>query len=426
MVYVLNAQGKPLMPTKRHGKVRRMLNNGEAVIVKRCPFTIKLLYETGNILQDVILGVDAGFKHIGLSACTEEKELYAADVELRNDIVDLLSTRRECRRNRRNRKTRYRKPRFDNRVKSKNKGWLAPSVEEKISTHITAIRKVCEILPVARIVIEVAQFDVQKIKNPDISGKEYQEGEKLGFWNAREYVLWRDGHKCQCCKGKSKDKVLNVHHIESRKTGGNAPSNLITLCETCHNGYHNGTLKLPKQIKRGMKFNDAAFMNVMRWNLYERLKGTYENVSLTYGYITKHKRIEAKLPKEHYIDARCIADCQNVEPLEIVYFMRKVRCHNRQIHKMTVKKCGYRKLNQAPYKMYGFRLFDKVQYEGKECFIYARRRSGYFMLRTFDGTMCYPNVSHKKLKFIEPRNSYITERRKQIPTTDKSVGFLCD
>lgn len=267
MVYVLNVQGQPLMPTKRHGKVRRMLNNGEAVIVKRCPFTIKLLYETGSNVQDIVLGVDAGSKHIGLSACTEEKELYAADVELRNDIVDLLSTRRECRRSRRNRKTRYRKPRFDNRVKLKNKGWLAPSVEEKISTHITSIRKVCEILPVARIFVEVAKFDVQKIKNPDISGKEYQEGEQLDFWNVREYVLWRDGHTCQCCKGKSKDKVLNVHHIESRKTGGNAPSNLITLCETCHSGYHNGTLKLPKQIKRGMKFNDAAFMNVMRWNL---------------------------------------------------------------------------------------------------------------------------------------------------------------
>lgn len=113
--------------------------------------------------------------------------------------------------------------------------------------------------------VETASFDIQKIKNPDIQGAEYQQGDQLEFWNVREYVLFRDGHTCQCCKGKSKDKILNVHHIESRKTGGNAPNNLITLCETCHTGYHKGTVQLPKAIKRGMRFKDAAFMGIMRW-----------------------------------------------------------------------------------------------------------------------------------------------------------------
>lgn len=263
MVYVLSKTGQPLMPTENHAKVRVLLKQQKAKIVHRCPFTIQLLYDSTDYTQPVSLGIDAGSRHIGVSATTETKVLYEADVTLRNDIVDLLSTRREARRTRRSRKTRYRKPRFNNRIRKD--GWLAPSIQQKVDTHLTVVHKATEILPVNSITVETASFDIQKIKNPDISGTGYQQGEQLDFWNVREYVLFRDGHKCQCCKGKSKDPVLNVHHIESRKTGGNAPNNLITLCETCHKGYHNGTVSLPKNIRRGMKFNDAAFMGIMRW-----------------------------------------------------------------------------------------------------------------------------------------------------------------
>ena len=234
MVYVLDINGQPLMPTDRYGKVRHLLKENKAKVIKCCPFTIQLLYKSTPYTQLITLGVDAGSKHIGLSATTETKVLYESDVELRNDIVGLLATRRENRRTRRNRKTRYRKPRFNNRVKTKKKGWLAPSIRQKINCHLTVIDKITKILPITKIITEVASFDIQKIKNPGIAGTDYQEGEQLGFWNVREYVLFRDGHTCQYCHGKSKDKVLNVHHIESRKTGGNAPNNLITLCETCH------------------------------------------------------------------------------------------------------------------------------------------------------------------------------------------------
>ena len=93
MVYVLNSNGQPLMPTDRHGKVKHLLRDGKAVVVKRCPFTIKLLYGSTNHTQEISLGVDAGSKHIGVSATTKDKVLYEADIELRNDIVELLSTR---------------------------------------------------------------------------------------------------------------------------------------------------------------------------------------------------------------------------------------------------------------------------------------------------------------------------------------------
>lgn len=410
MVYVLNINGQPLMPTQRHGKVRRLLKAEKAKVIKRCPFTIQLLYETQDNVQPVSLGVDAGSKYIGISATTEEIVLYEAEIELRNDIVKLLSDRREQRRGRRNRKTRYRKPRFNNR--RRKDGWLAPSVQNKVDSHLTAIRKVHEILPVTKVIVEVASFDIQKIKNIDIKGTEYQKGEQLGFWNVREYVLWRDNHTCQCCKGKSKDKVLNVHHIESRKTGGNAPNNLITLCETCHKGYHNGTIVLPDAIKRGMRFRDAAFMNIMRWTLYENLKKMYNNVSLTYGYITKNVRINNGLSKSHYFDARCISGNPTARSLGYYFYQKKVRCHNRKIHKCKINKGGVRKRNQAAFEVYGFRLYDKVCWDGHECFIFGRRSTGRMDLRLLDGTHINASVGFKNLKLLEKRNNYLTEVRK--------------
>lgn len=423
MVYVILQDGQTLMPTDRHGKVRRLLKSGKAKVVKRCPFTIQLLYNSTDYTQEISLGIDAGSKHIGVSATTKSKVLYEADVELRNDIVNLLSTRRQNRRTRRDHKTRYRKPRFNNRVSCKKKGWLAPSVRQKVNTHLTVVAKVHQILPITRIIVETASFDIQKIKNPTISGTDYQQGDQLDFWNVREYVLFRDGHICQCCKGKSKDKILNVHHIESRKTGGDSPDNLITLCETCHTGYHRGAVKLPKTIHRGMSFRDASFMGIMRWGFYNELKTLYPDVSPTFGYITKNIRIENSLPKEHYIDARCISG----NPLAVsdgtYYYQKKVRCHNRQIHKNTILKGGVRKRNQAPYYVKGFRLFDKVVHEGQECFIFGRRSTGRMDLQLLDGTHINASVSYKKLKLVESRKNYITERRTAVHPTGEPVGF---
>lgn len=411
MVYVLNIERKPLMPCKE-AKARKLLKENKAKTIKREPFTIQLLFECENQTQDITLGVDAGSKHIGLSATTEKTELYAADVELRNDIVDLLSTRRQNRRTRRNR-LRYRAPKFNNRVYSKNKGWLAPSIEQKIKTHLRVVHDVHKILPITEIIVETASFDVQKIKNPEIHNEEYQQGEQLGFWNVREYVLFRDKHTCQCCKGKSKNKILNVHHIESRRVGGDSPNNLVTLCETCHKGCHNGTVKLPKTIKRGVSFKDATFMGVMRWSFYNRLKEIYPNVSMTYGYITKNTRIENNLPKEHCVDARCISGNPNAKPLGYYFCQKKVRCHNRQIHKANILKGGKKKLNQAPYLVKGFRLFDKIEYDGQIGFIFGRRNSGYFDIRKLNGEVIHRSASRRKLKLIETRKTLLTERRMQ-------------
>ena len=408
VVYVINKHGKPLMPCSPR-KARILLKNGKAKVVKREPFTIQLIYGSSGYRQNITLGVDSGSKHVGLSATTEKKELYAGDLELRNDIVDLLATRRQNRRTRRNR-LRYREPRFDNRVKSKHKGWLAPSIEHKIQSHLTIIDTLHRILPITKIVVEVASFDTQKLKNHNIANEEYQQGNLLGFWNVREYVLFRDNHTCQACKGKSKCNILNVHHIESRKTGGNAENNLVTLCEVCHDKYHKGLIK---QIwERGKNYRDGAFMGIMRWAFYERLKETYENVSMTYGYITKNTRIQSGLPKDHYIDARCISGIPLAKPLGYLYYMKKVRCQNRQIHKSNFIKGGRKVLNQAQYIVKGFRLFDKVRYENEYYYIFGRRNSGFFDIRKLDGTKVNKgSLSCKKIRLVEAKKSWLIERR---------------
>ena len=205
-----------------------------------------------------------------------------------------------------------------------------------------------------------------------------------------------------------------MHHIESRQTGGNAPNNLITLCETCHNKYHKGLIKLPEKIKRGMKFNDAAFIGIMRWAFYNKLKELYSNVSLTYGYVTKNTRIKYNLAKTHAIDAYCIAGNMQAKHINRIFIQRKVRCHNRQVYKDTINKGGTKKLNQLPYFVKDYRLYDKVLFNGQECFISSRRSSGSFALKDIDWTKITDGVTYKKIKLIETRKNII---KKEVATS---------
>ena len=412
-VFVLNMRGQPLMPCSPP-KARKLLRAGKAVPVRRTPFVIQLTVPTGETKQPITLGVDAGYKHVGLSATTAKEELLASEVELRQDVTGLLSNRLALRRARRNRKTRYRAPRFDNRVRSKHKGWLAPSVENRIQAHISRIEAVCRVLPITKIVIETASFDIQKIKNPEVEGTDYQQGEQLGFWNVREYVLFRDGHVCQACKGRSKDLILNVHHIESRKTGGDAPGNLITLCEACHKAYHAGKLK-QFSPRRGASFRAETFMGIMRWTVLNRLRERHPElpVTNTYGYLTKHKRIVAGLPKTHCADAFCIAGVLDAKRRGEYLFQKQTRRHNRQIHKLTILKGGVRKRHQAPDLVHGFRLFDKVLCKGEVGFIFGRRSSGAFDVRRLNGTKISAGISYKKLSLLEKRKMFLTELRKE-------------
>ncbi len=328
MIYVLSKSGKPLMPTERCGKVRRMLRDGKAKVVKARPFTIQLMYETTEYTQPVTLGIDAGYEKIGLSAITDKKELLSGECQLLQGQVERNKERAMYRRQRRSR-LRYRKPRFDNRKKTE--GWLAPSIQNKLDTHIRLVEKIKKVLPITDIIVEVASFDIQKIKNPDISGKEYQQGEQEGYYNLREYILHRDSHHCQNpdCKNKDKNLILEIHHIGYWKGDwSDRPGNLITLCSKCHkpeNHKENGFLygwqpKVPA-------FKAETFMTTVRWELVNALGCKH-----TYGYITKGRRKELGLPKSHANDAFCIAGGNTQErttPIAII----QVRRNNRSLQK---------------------------------------------------------------------------------------------
>jgi hypothetical protein len=419
-VYVLNCHGKPLMPCQPR-KARLLLKARKAKVVKMIPFTIQLRYGSAGYKQDVSLGVDAGTRHIGVSATAEKAMMFEAEVHPRTDIQALLAVRRQFRRARRNRKTRYRKSRFLNRRKPE--GWLAPSVRHLVEAHLKTIRLVHCILPIRRTTIEVAQFDLQKILHPEIEGKAYQEGPQLGFWNVREYVLCRDQHCCQWCLGKSKDKILNVHHIESRKTGGDRPDNLITLCETCHDLIHRSHQEHTIPRKSG-GFRDATQMGIIRWRIYNETKALFPNVHLTYGYFTKHTRISHQLEKSHLIDARCISGNATAQMDGTWYLIKWVRRNNRQLHKATIRKGGKRQRNTAAKYIHGFRLFDCVAYQRQVCFAFGRRSSGYFDLRLLDGTKIHASANCKHLIIVQKAHTCLVERRGGIPPTAEPVSIL--
>ena len=330
---------KPLMPTT-NAKARILLKEKKATVKRLRPFTIQLTYETKTTyVQKTTLGIDSGYLNIGFSVVDEQKELISGEVKLLQGMKERLIEKSSYRRNRRQR-LRYRKARFDNRKKSKPKGWLAPSLQHKLNTHVKFINFLHSLLPIHQTIVEVANFDIQKMKDDLISGKGYQEGDMLGFWNVREYVLHRDGHKCQNpnCKNKSKNPVLMVHHLVYRSEGGtDRPENLATLCDKCHTPANHKKGKFlydwMVQGKQMKGFKDATFMSMIRWMLINGLKETYPNINFTYGYLTKNKRIEQGIEKSHRNDAFVIANGTTQKRDESPFLVTQSRLKDRSLEK---------------------------------------------------------------------------------------------
>ena len=276
-------------------------------------------------------------------------------------------------------------------------------------------------------VVETAEFDLQLLKaieegKPVPQGEDYQQGEMYGHYNVRQYVLWRDNYTCQCCgthPSKKKEVRLHVHHLESRKVGGDAPDNQVTLCESCHEKLHKGLIAEKDFKKRKRKSTrDATFMGIMRKTLMQRLCSELPiPVIETRGYITKATREKLLvLPKSHTNDALAIAQGKQgfnvgylpgIVQINKIYTIRPVRHHNRQLHKATILKGGIRKSNQTEKYVFGYCLFDKVQFNGQDCFIWGRRTTGIFTIKTINGKMIKDGISFKKLKLVEKSTSYL-------------------
>ena len=305
MVYVINIDGIPLMPCA-NVIARLLLKEGKAKVIKKTPFTIKLLYQTTSYTQELTLGIDTGSSKIGSAVVNGNNEVvYLSEVEIRNDITDKMKQRSKYRRNRRNRKTRYRKARWLNRKNSIKKDRFSPTMISKINSHLKEIEFVKSILPITKLVLETATFDPHLLKNPNLKYNKwgYQKGDNYGFSNTKAFVLNRDKYNCQHCKGKSKSSKLEVHHIIFRSNGGSdEKDNLITLCKICHDKLHDGKVKLKQDGKKKGQLKHTTQMNSIGSLLLKQL-----DCEETFGFITKENRVKMMLPKEHYMDAVVIA-----------------------------------------------------------------------------------------------------------------------
>ena len=416
LVYVLDINNRPLMPTKRFGKVRRMLRDGKAKVIHREPFTIKLLYEPEtNVIQEVTLGVDTGSDKVGTAAIANDTVVYASEVQIRNDISKKMDTRRANRRNRRSRKTRYRKPRFLNRGNSTKKDRFSPTMTSKINSHIREIEFIKSILPVSILVLETGTFDPHLLKMQE-EGKPfnrhwgYQKGPNYGFGNSKAACLNRDNYTCQCCK--TKKGTLHAHHIVYRRNGGtDTLDNLITLCEECHKKLHRGELQTFESKLKGKKkgtLKHATQMNSIRKQLLRH----YPDAIETFGFITKENRQLLNLPKSHVIDACVIASQGNSFDWSLWYFKKK------HVSKGDYQLCkGSRGEKRLPTgKIQGFRKFDKVEYFDQSCFIKGRMSSGFATLM---------DINSNKVDFSYMPRGYKTPKLSNLMRLSARSTTLC-
>lgn len=414
-VFVQNMRGEPLMPCKPQ-KARKLLKAKKAKIINYKPFTIQLTIATGETVQDVDVGVDTGSSHIGICVRSNDKVLAKGEITLRNDIKSLLETRRTLRRSRRNRKTRYRKARFLNRKKLY--GWLPPSIQSKINNEFMWIDRFCSLAPNPRLHIEVGKFDVAKMINPDIQGKDYQEGQAKGYYDVRYFVFARDNYTCQVC-GKSKGKVLQTHHIVYRSNGGtNRADNLITVCTDCHtheNHQHGGILyKWQEKHKKVKQYKEPVFMNIIRRRIFEK----YPDAEITYGSETVIKRKNLGLEKTHYNDAIVISGMTKIKENEDSYFIiAQARKKKRSLHEATPRKGRSSKnteskRNSKNTKFYkGFLLNDKVVIENKNGWICGFCSGGCYVQDIFENYITmrskeYKQVASSKCNLVNRNNNW--------------------
>ena len=339
MVFVINMRGKPLMPTK-HKKAKELLSVGKATVVKRKPFTIQLTYATGENKQEITLGIDPGYKYVGFSAVTENKEVIAGTLELENGMTDRLEKKKMCRKKRRSRLW-YREERFNNRANAREEGTLKSSVQRRLDTHISLVTRLMKLLPITKINVEVANFDIQKLTNPEIEGNGYQQGNLYNYKNLQSYIIAREHGKCQLC-GKGYSGNWNLHHIIPRSKGGTGrPDNIALLHEHCHQKLHKEGLKLEK----AKQFKAVTNMNIIKWRLVNQLREILP-VNITFGYIINVNRNEINLEKTHYNDAFVIASGnsqERIKPIIIIQKKRNNRClqTNRDGFKPSIRRQRY-------------------------------------------------------------------------------------
>ncbi|MBM4328623.1 MAG: restriction endonuclease [Deltaproteobacteria bacterium] len=447
-VYVKSFDGTWLMPTHA-AKARVLVKQNRAKVVQRTPFAIQLTYKATGHIQPSTIGIDDGGVSVGISAVANGKPLYQEEVELRTDIKSKMKIRREYRRGRRYRKTRYRKCRFLNRRHSiprckvcggnapksqvicgkclaavngvhqkyahikQSVFRLPPSIKSKKEAIIRAVERVP--VPIGSIILEDVFFDFQAMEDPNIKGAAYQHGPLFYEKNYKTACKTRDGFKCRVCRS---GRQLEVHHLTPKANGGtDRLVNLMTLCVTCHEKHHKQGLALPKQ--RRSFYIPAAHAQQGKDFLQQQLR-RFAPLETTFGFITSYWRSNAGIPKSHANDAVIIAN-KEATPLSHYVKTRCVRSRKRSLHEARARK-GRKEPNRTQernnknvFSMKGFHRWDSVEWEGIIGFItgFAGGHSCY--VQDIDGNYIKrPGSGSRQIPFRDLRRLHGNQSRIQL------------
>jgi 5-methylcytosine-specific restriction endonuclease McrA len=415
--FILSINQQPLTPI-HPAAARKLLAQSKAAIFRKFPFTIILKEESTESIQPLEIKIDPGSKCTGLAILCGSKLIWAAELTHRGVTIQAaLLSRRQLRRGRRNRKTRYRPARFLNRTRPK--GWLAPSLQHRVDTTLTWVRKLIRLAPIKSIAQELVRFDMQQMVNPEISNLEYQQGTLAGY-ECREYLLEKWHRKCSYCG--VENVQLQIEHIVPRaKLGSNRISNLCLACDSCNK--KKGTLdieiflgkkpdilkRILTQAKRPLK--DAAAVNSTRWALFNALKKRDLPVTTATGGQTKFNRVRLGLEKRHYLDAACVGEVSSLKVLTNQPLLIKCQGHG------TRQMCGTDKFG-FPNRHFprtklvnGYRTGDIVKAivtKGKKIGVYigrvAVRSTGSFNISTKTGLI--QGISHKYCQIVHAKDGY--------------------
>lgn len=420
-IFVIDSEKRPLDPI-HSAQARQLLRNKKASVFRRFPFTI-ILKESrpDSPVSPLRLKLDPGAKVTGIALVNDVtgEIVFASELKHRGFAIrDALTSRRQLRRGRRVRKTRYRKPRFLNRTRPE--GWLAPSLQSRVENIKTWVKRLRKFAPINAITQELVRFDMQLMRNPDIKGEEYQQGTLQGY-ETKEYLLEKWGRQCAYCG--VKDVPLQIEHIHPRSKGGsNSITNLTLSCEKCNTKkgtkdikdfLKKDSSKLQKILTQAKKpLADAAAVNTTRWALFMILKETGLPVETGSGGLTKLNRSQQKLDKTHWLDAACVGkstpilNIKGVKPLLIT-----ANGHGSR-QSCRTDKFGF-PIRHVPREKIHFNfqtgdIVKAVVTTGKKVGNYvgkvAIRSSGSFNISTKNGLV--QGISHKFCKLIHAKDGY--------------------
>jgi 5-methylcytosine-specific restriction endonuclease McrA len=365
-VLVVDQERKPLDPV-HPGRARLLLTSGRAAVLRRYPFTLILKTIVPDARPEPLrVKIDPGSKTTGIAVVHDAtgQVVWAAELAHRGQqVTERLDQRRACRRSRRQRHTRYRPARFDNR--RRHAGWLPPSLESRLANVRTWVERLRRWCPIGAISLELVKFDTQLMQNAEIRGVEYQQGTLAGY-EVKEYLLEKWGRKCAYC-GATNTPLEVEHIVPGSRHGSNRVSNLTLACKPCNQAKDDRTAEefgYPQiQAQAQQPLRDAAAVNVTRWALYHRLSALGLPLETGTGGRTKWNRTRRGLPKTHWTDAACVG-ASTPETVTIAgvvpLLIRATGRHSRQMCRTNA--AGFPdKAPKATSVVGGFRTGDMVR-----------------------------------------------------------------